>query len=161
SDFRLRERLLEVGERLEPRLDAAPLLARRAHARLLGAEVGPRRGDPETRRPELLPPERVVDAGVEVPRRERRAGRALEARVGEVDRALHPDPPGVAAGGARGGVDRLAVGAHLLLGEVRVVGEPAVGEAAGPAQRELALAAEPDRDRALHREPVPTRPGPP
>src|SRR5215475_12312904 len=36
------EGLLEVVERAQARLDAAPLLALRAHARLLGAEVGPR-----------------------------------------------------------------------------------------------------------------------
>src|SRR5262245_37574450 len=148
------QRPLEVAERAQARLDAAPLLAGDADAGLLGAEVGPGRGDPVARRAELPPPERVLDALVELARREAAAGGLLEARVGEVDRALDAERRRVAAGGARTREERVAVGVELLLGEVRVVGEPAVREASRAAQRQLRLASEPDRNRALDGERV-------
>src|SRR5262249_35338996 len=151
------ERLLEVAERAQPRLDAAPLLALRADPRLLRAEVGPGGGDPVARRAELLPPARVLDAVVEVLGRLAPALRDLEARVGEVDRALDADRLRVAAGLARALVQRREVGAELLLAEPRVVGEPAVGEAPGALQHGPRLAAEPEPDRPLHRQRVDAR----
>src|SRR5262249_545377 len=118
------ERLLEVAERAQPRLDAPPLLALFPDPPLLPPPAGPGRGDPVARRAELLPPARVLDAVVEVLGRPAPALREVEARVGEVDRALDADRLRVAARLARALVQRREVGAELLLVEPRVVGEP-------------------------------------
>src|SRR5712692_8797327 len=79
-------------------------------------------------------------------------GPLIARDLGKREPALDAELCGIAAGLLDPSVD--SVDDRLSFGARAEVGHPAVGDARGPADGALALAAHPDRDRALYRQRV-------